>query len=318
MRALITGINGFVGGHLAEYLLEQGSWDIWGIALEDTLRLPHLRDHVQCAQADLCNRAMVDDLLAKIRPQVIFHLAGQPFVPESFRDPSTTFHINIMAQLRLYQAMLDHQIDARVLSVTSAEVYGQIHAEDLPLNEDTPLRPLSPYAVSKVAQDLLGLQYHLSHQLDVVRVRPFNHIGPRQNDRFVASSFAQQVAAIEQGNQPPILKVGNLTAQRDFTDVRDMVRAYVMAFEAGEAGQVYNIGSGKAVSIQHLLDILLAASTRPIEVQPDPERMRPSDIPVIVCDARRFYAQTGWQQQIPFEQTMHDILNEWRTQEPTE
>jgi GDP-4-dehydro-6-deoxy-D-mannose reductase len=312
---LITGINGFVGGHLAEYLLEQGSWDIWGIALEDTLRLPHLRDYVQCAQADLCNRAMVDELLAKIRPQVIFHLAGQPFVPESFRDPSTTFHINIMAQLRLFQAMIDYHIDARVLAISSAEVYGQIQPDDLPLDEDTPLRPLSPYAVSKVAQDLLGLQYHLSHKLDVVRVRPFNHIGPRQNDRFVTSSFAQQIAAIEHGKRPPILNVGNLTAQRDFTDVRDMVRAYGLAVEAGVAGQVYNIGSGKAVSIQQVLDMLLASSTVPIAVQPDPERMRPSDIPVIVCDAHRFQAQTGWQPRIAFEQTLQDILNDWRKQE---
>jgi GDP-4-dehydro-6-deoxy-D-mannose reductase len=313
MRVLITGINGFVGGHLAEYLLQAGEYEIWGVALEETLRLSHLRDQVQVLQVDLSNREQTVAAIGQVRPQVIFHLAGQAFVPESFQDPAGTLSTNIMAQLHILLALQEHTIPARVLVVGSYEEYGHITPDDLPIDENTPLRPASPYGVSKIAQDMLALQYHISHRLDVVRVRPFNHIGPRQNNRFVASSFARQIAMIEQGRQPPVLSVGNLSAQRDFTDVRDMVRAYALAVEHGESGQVYNIGSGQAVSIQHLLDTLLGASKQPIEVRQDPQRMRPVDMPVVVCDASRFRAHTGWQPQIAFAQTLRDILDEWRT-----
>jgi GDP-4-dehydro-6-deoxy-D-mannose reductase len=310
---LITGINGFVGGHLAEYLLERGGWDIWGLALEDTIRLPHLRGQVQLVQADMCNCQAVSDAIVRSQPQIIIHLAGQAFVPEAFRNPATTFNINILSQLHIFLALIEHGIAARVLAVSSYEVYGQITPDDLPINETTPLRPANPYGVSKIAQDMLALQYHLSHNLDVVRVRPFNHIGPRQNNRFVASSFAQQVARIEQGLQPPVIHVGNLTARRDFTDVRDMVRAYVHAVESGEPGQVYNIGSGQAVLIQDLLHTFLAASTHEIEIRQDSQRMRPVDIPAVVCDISRFRTRTGWEPRIPLTQTLHDILNDWRT-----
>lgn len=313
MRVLITGINGFVGGHLAEYLLQAGGHEIWGVALENTLRLPHLRDQVHLLQVDLSNREQTSSTIARISPQVIFHLAGQAFVPESFQDPAGTLSTNIMAQLHILLALQEHTIPARVLVVGSYEEYGHITPDDLPIDENTPLRPASPYGVSKIAQDMLALQYHISHKLDVVRVRPFNHIGPRQNSRFVASSFARQIAMIEQGKQPPVLSVGNLSAQRDFTDVRDMVRAYALAVEHGESGQVYNIGLGQVVSIQHLLDTLLAASKQTIEVRQDPQRMRPVDMPVVVCDASRFRAHTGWQPQIAFAQTLRDILDDWRT-----
>lgn len=312
MRVLITGINGFVGGHLTEHLIEQGNWDVWGFALEPEMRLSHLRDHVQLMSVDLCNVAHVSQAMAQIQPEIIFHLAGQPFVPESFDDPATTFHTNIFAQLNIFLAMIEHHIHARVLTVTSAEIYGAIHSQDLPIREETPLRPLSPYAVSKIAQDMSAYQYYLTHHLDIVRVRPFNHIGPRQNERFVASAFAQQIVAIEQGLQEPILKVGNLTAQRDFTDVRDMVRAYHLAVEQGTSGEVYNIGSGQSHAIDELLTMMLARSTTTIEVQQEPQRMRPVDIPQILCNPNRFYACTGWEPRIPFEQTVHDILDDWR------
>jgi GDP-4-dehydro-6-deoxy-D-mannose reductase len=312
MRTLITGINGFVGGHLAEWLLHLGGWDIWGVSRTLPLHLARLNDAVRPVQADLCDAGVVRQVIDQVRPEVVFHLAGQTFVPDSFNHPANTLTTNILAQLHIFLALIDLGLPCRVLVAGSNEEYGPIRPEDVPVDEDTPLRPASPYGVSKVAQDMLALQYHQSHQLDVVRVRPFNHIGPRQSERFVASSFAAQIARIEQGQQPPVLRVGNLSARRDFTDVRDMVRAYVLAVETGEAGEVYNIGSGTPVAIQRLLDRLLAASSATVEVQTDPARMRPVDIPTVACDARRFRERTGWQPQIALDQTLRDILDDWR------
>jgi len=250
--------------------------------------------------------------LNQAQPDVIFHLAGQAFVPESFRDPIGTFTTNVLPQINIFQTIIELQLKTRVLVIGSGEVYGAIEPTDLPLNENTPLRPASPYAVSKVTQDMLTMQYHLSHQLDLIGMRPFNHIGPRQNDRFVVPAFAKQIAQIEAGLQPPIIQVGNLTARRDFTDVRDVVQAYTRAVEFGQAGQLYNLGSGRAVAVQTILDLLLADSPAQITVQIDPERMRPVQIPEIVCDASRFRACTGWEPQIPLEKTLHDALAEWR------
>lgn len=313
MRALITGINGFVGGHLAELLVRSG-WNIWGVDRSGSVRLAHLQDYVQFQRVDLCNRGEVQQCISQIQPEVVFHLAGQAFVPESFNNPAATLATNVFAQLNIFLAMLEEGLSCRVLVVGSNEEYGLIQPEDIPVTEDTPLRPASPYGVSKVAQDMLALQYHLSHQIDVVRVRPFNHIGPRQTDRFVASSFAHQIARIEQGLQPPTLHVGDLRAQRDFTDVRDMVQAYKLAVEQGDSGQVYNLGSGQPVAIQSLLDILISYSNVDVHVKPEPSRMRPIAIPVVVCDASRFSLQTGWELERSLEQTLLDILEYWRGQ----
>lgn len=314
MRILITGINGFVGGYLAEYLLSHGDSELWGLDRSQTIRFPHLYEQVRFLQCDLCYADQVARAIEQTHPQVIFHLAGQPFVPESFRDPVTTINVNVIGLLHILQALLVYQCRARVLVVGSYEEYGLIRPGDVPIDEQTPLRPTNPYGVSKVAQSMLALQYHMSHGLDVIRVRPFNHIGPRQNERFVAASFARQIALIELGLQPATLYVGNLNGERDFTDVRDMVRAYALAAEHGESGQVYNIGSGRAVKIQYLLDTLLSHSYATIAVKQDPDRMRPLDVPVVVCDSHRFRAHTGWETHIPLEQTLHDILKYWRTQ----
>lgn len=312
MRALITGINGFVAGHLAEHLLEDGRWEVWGLSRSEGVNLPSLRGRVQVVQADLADPEATMKAIVTVQPQVIYHLAGQPFVPESFRDPAATLATNTLGALHIFLTLIEYRMGTRVLVVGTNEEYGKISEADLPINEDCPLRPTSPYGVSKAAQSLLAQQYHLSHGLDVVRVRPFTHIGPRQNERFVTAAFARQIARIERGLQPPIVQVGNLSARRDFTDVRDMVRAYALAMEHGASGAVYNVGSGTAVMIRDLLDLLLSESEARVEVRLNPELMRPIDIPLVTCDASRLRERTGWTPRISIRETMRDILNYWR------
>jgi GDP-4-dehydro-6-deoxy-D-mannose reductase len=312
MRALITGINGFVGGHLAEHLLSSGLWEVAGIARQPALALETLTGRVTYVAADLSDREQTLRALASIRPDVIFHLAGQSNVPHAFADPHTTVQTNIGAQLNLFLSVLQLRIDPLIIVASSNEIYGLVRPEDLPVNEQTPLRPVNPYAVSKAAQDLFAYQYHISHRMRTVRLRPFNHIGPRQTEAFVVPAFAAQIARIEAGLQPPVLRVGNLAAERDFSDVRDIVRAYELAALHGEVGAAYNVGSGQAVGVQRILDILLTFSTHDIQIEPDPSRMRPSDVPRVVCDASRFHADTGWTPRIPLEQTLFDTLEYWR------
>jgi GDP-4-dehydro-6-deoxy-D-mannose reductase len=314
MRALITGINGFVGSYLAEYLLDQGHEEVWGLTRAPGRLPPFLDGRVTEVHADLNDADATMRAIVAARPSVIYHLAGQPFVPESFRDPAGTLSTNTLGALHIFLSLLELRSPTRVLVVGTNEEYGKITEEDLPIGELTPLRPANPYGVSKAAQSLLSYQYHLSHNLDIVRVRPFTHIGPRQNERFVTAAFARQIARIELGLQPPVVQVGNLSARRDFTDVRDMVRAYALTVEHGEPGAVYNVGSGQAVMVRELLDMLLAASTARVEVRLNPELMRPIDIPVVVCDASRLRERSGWTPSIPLEQTLGDILDYWRAE----
>lgn len=312
MRALITGVTGFVGSYLADYLLAQGRYELWGLSRAPGRLPPRFHGRIAELSADLNDRQATQKALSLARPDLIFHLAGQPFVPESFRDPAATLQINILGALHLFQAMLELQCPARILVIGSYEEYGKISTSDLPIHEHCPLRPTNPYGVSKAAQGLLALQYHLSHRIDTVRVRPFNHIGPGQSIRFVTAAFAQQIARIEHGLQPPMVQVGNLSARRDLTDVRDTVRAYALLAEHGQSGAVYNVGSGQAVMMQELLDQLLALSSVAVEVRPDPERMRPIDMPLVVCNHNLIREQTGWEPTIPLQQTLRDILDYWR------
>jgi GDP-4-dehydro-6-deoxy-D-mannose reductase len=267
---------------------------------------------VQWVSCDLTDREQTSLVVEQVRPDYVFHLAAQSNVQEAFKDPEGTLMTNVVGQLHLLDALREHAPDARIMVTCSSEQYGLVQPEHIPIDEETPFRPNNPYAVSKIAQDALALQYYLSYGQEVIRVRPFNHIGPGQTEHFVTSAFARQVALIEAGLQEPIIHVGNLEAERDFTDARDMVRAYLLALTRGQPGEVYNIGSGKGSTIQWVLDTLLSMSTVEVEVRQDPARMRPSDIPSLICDPTRFRQQTGWQPEIPIEQTLRNILDYWR------
>ena len=312
MQALITGIAGFAGSHLADFLLRHTECAVAGTIHRQDTRVSHLRDHVALYRVDLRDAAAVAEVIADVRPDLIFHLAAQSFVPISWQHPWTTFEQNVHGQVNVLQAVAQQELATRVLVVGSNEEYGLIHPEDLPIDEDTPLRPSSPYGVSKVAQDLMGWQYFRSYSMAVVRVRPFNHIGPRQGDRFVAPAFARQIAETEAGTREPLLRVGNLSTTRDFTDVRDVVRAYWLALTLGQPGEVVNIGSGVGHTIDELLRTMVSFSNVAFTIEPDPARMRPSDVPVSICDNSRLKAATGWRPEISFEHSLLDILNDWR------
>ncbi len=312
MRALITGINGFAGSHLADLLLTQPGLQVFGGVYGNCDNIVHLDGHATFIEGDLRELSFAESLLKETQPDRIYHLAGQAFPPASWQDPWTTLEVNLRSEVNLLDSVARLGLSTRILVIGSLDEYGRVSPQSLPVTEEAPFHPDSPYGVSKVAQDLLGLQYFLSHHLHIVRVRPSNHIGPRQNEQFVTSDFARQIAQIEAGQRAPVLHVGNTAAERDFTDVRDMMRAYYLALERGEAGQVYNIGSGRAVSIRHVLELLLAQSQVPIRVEQDPARLRPSDTPVLYSSTAKFRAHTGWEPTIPLENSLRDILNYWR------
>ena len=312
MKALITGISGFVGSHLAEHLLAHTDWQVSGTVYGPYENIRRLCDQVELYPAELSRLPVVTFVLDQTRPDIVFHLAAIAATGHSWRDPAGTLQVNVGMQANILQAVVDLKLDCRVIVIGSSEEYGAVTLEDLPIDEETPFRPMNPYAVSKVAQDMLGLQYHLSHGLDTIRVRPFNHIGPRQSLGFVTSDFASQIARIEAGLQTSVMRVGNLEARRDFTDVRDVVRAYHLLAIHGVSGEAYNVGSGQSHAVQEILDRFLARSERPITVEPDPGRMRPSDIPQVVCDYGKLEACTGWAPTIPFEQSLADVLDYWR------
>lgn len=314
-RALITGITGFVGSHMAEYLLAtQPQIQVFGTARWRSRRdnIGAFSDRVQIIECDLNDGTSVRRMIEDTRPTYIFHLAAQSFVPTSWHAPVDTLTTNINSQLNLFEAVRQIGIEPRIQIAGSSEEYGKVLPDEVPIRETNPLRPLSPYAVSKVAQDMMGWQYFACYGMQVVRTRAFNHSGPRRGDVFVESNFARQVAEIERGLIPPVLKVGNLEARRDFTDVRDIVRAYWLAVTKAEPGEVYNIAYGKSWAIQEVLDMLLAQATVPIRVEQDPSRLRPSDVLILEGDASKFRARTGWEPTIPFERCLRDILDYWR------
>jgi len=252
-------------------------------------------------------------VLRAARPDVIFHLAASSSVAGSWDTPAEMIQVNVMGTLHLLEAVRQLDLDAPLVLACSAEAYGLVREDELPIREEQPFRPVSPYAVSKAAVDLLGFQYHQTFRLRTIRMRFFNHCGPRQSARFVISSLARQIAEIEAGLRPPRIQVGNLDARRDFVDVRDAARAYWVAAERCAPGEAYNVASGRARSIREVLDGMLSLSDAMVEVEFDPGRTRPSEIEVLVGDATRFRAATGWSPEIPLERTLADTLGYWRS-----
>lgn len=324
MRVLITGIAGFAGSHLAQALvapctdqpplaLPAEPVEVHGVLHRQDRRIHHLIDKLTLHRGDLRNAIWVDEVIEQVHPDVVLHLAAWSDVGGSWRQPWTVYELNIQCQLNLLEALRRHCPTARTVVVTSNEAYGLVRPEDLPLDESTPFRPNSPYGVSKVTQDVMGLQYWQSHRLPIVRARSFNHIGPGQSDDFAASAFARQIAEIEAGKRAPVVRVGNLDSQRDFTDVRDVVRAYWLLAQHGAAGEAYNVGSGVARPTRWLLDTLLGFAQLPVSVESDPERMRPSDVPLSVCNPAKLVAATGWQPQIDLRSSLSQMLDGWRS-----
>ena len=306
-KVLVTGATGFVGKYLTDLLAEK-NLEVHGTSLEEgasnrkkIITKLYLKDENQ-----------VSKLISTLKPDMIFHLAALTSPKDSFKNPKETFINNIGAEINILEALKNQKLKSRIIIISSAEIYGMVDPSDLPIDEDTPLNPTNPYAVSKLAQDFLALQYHLAHKLDVVRLRPFNHTGPGQSPNFVIPAFAKKIAEIEKGKLDK-LTVGNLEGKRDFTDVRDMAKAYEMASEMGRTGEVYNIGSGMSYKIGEILDKLLSLSTVKIKVEQDPTLFMPLDNPELVCDFSKFASGTGWKPQIPIDQTLRETLDYWRS-----
>lgn len=312
-KALITGITGFAGSHLAELLLSK-DYEVYGTTRprSKTDNIDHIKRKLNLRDADLLDSHSFYTIISDIKPDFIFHLAAQSFVQSSWASPSNTMEMNAVGSVNLFEAVRRAKLDPIIQIACSSEEYGLVLPSEIPVKETNPLRPLSPYAVSKVAMDYLGYQYHQSYGMKIVRTRGFNHTGPRRGEVFVTSNFAKQIAEIEKGKKEAVLEVGNLDAQRDWTDVRDMVQGYFLSLKKCEYGEVYNICSEKTVKIKDMLNLLLSMSKIKPKIVEDKSRMRPSDVPILLGDSSKFRKATGWKITIPFEKTMKDLLNYWR------
>lgn len=318
MRILITGITGFVGKYLSSFLLEQGTGEIFGIDIRKPENFPdqepaEKQKQIHFYQCDLLNETEIQKLISEIKPDYIFHLAAQTNVALSHKEPKKTLEINLIGSLNILESLRKEKLEhTRVLVVCSSDEYGKVYPNELPIKETNPLRPLTPYAVSKICQEMIAYQYYLSYRVSTIRIRAFNHTGPGQTPEFVCPAFAKQIAEAEAGLIPPVIRVGNVTPIRDFSDVRDIVRAYWLVMEKGESGEVYNVCSGKGRTIKEILEILLKMAKIDIKVETDLERTRPVEVPVIIGSYEKIYKQTGWQPTIPIEQTLEDLLHYWR------
>jgi len=319
-KVLITGITGFVGSHLADYILENyPEIQILGLARwrSPTDNIKHILNTITLQFGDLLDPFSLKTILSNHKPDVIFHLAAQSYVPFSFSSPVATLNTNVIGTCNLLEAIKELKLASDCNPVvhvcSSSEVYGQVRKDEIPIKEDVPLRPASPYGVSKVGEDMLGFQYWLSWKIKTLRTRMFTHTGPRRGDVFVVSNFAKQVATIEAGLAPPVVKVGNLESIRTFTDVRDAVRAYWLLVTKCTPGEVYNIGGVETMTIGEMLNMLLGlSSVKNIKIEVDPNRLRPSDVTLQIPSTEKFYKETGWKPEIKFEQTLQDTLNYWR------
>jgi len=316
VRAFVTGISGFVGGHLAEHLLASGDEASGASAsgrFPDDLPEAVRRLPIQPMDLATIEQAALADLLRRERPEAIYHLAAQSNPRASFDDPRGTWALNLGGTLNLLTAVKAAGLSPspRVVIVGSGVCYGAPAPEFIPVSESCPLRPNNPYSASKAAADLLGVQTHLSDGLNVVMVRPFNHAGPRQSPRYVLATLARQVAEVEAGRKDAV-EVGDLNVVRDYTDVRDVVRAYRLLALRGKAGEIYNLGSGRGLKLTDALNLLRASATCPITVRIDPARVRPVDLPYLVADASKLKSAVGWEPEVPIEQTLADMLADAR------
>ncbi len=308
-KALIIGASGFVGGYLAGHLLDEYNMEV------HVTKLPyqHIEDKsVKKYDLDILEKEEIVSLLFEIRPDYIFHLAAQSSVGTAWKNPGLTIDINIKGSVNVMDAVRELYYKPRVLLIGSGEEYGHIKPDEIPIGEETMIRPGNIYAATKVCQNMIGSIYARAYDMEIMMVRAFNHIGPTQAPIFVVSDFCKQVAEIEKGMREPIMYVGNLDSMRDFTDVRDVVRAYALLMENGKTGETYNVGSGHAVAIREILELVISLSDKDIKVEIDQNKIRPVDVPIIEADIAKIKELTGWVPKIPLQQTIKETLNYWR------
>lgn len=314
-KVLITGITGFAGSYLAESLCKKETYQVFGTYLSDeSLRnVSAFKNSLHLSKIDLTERKQVYEVIAQIKPDFVYHLAALTSPGDSFKNPTETITNNVTLEVNILEAIKEAKLlNTKIMITSSAYVYGAVSSKELPIDENTSFHPTNPYAVSKITQDYLGLQYFITYKMPIVRVRPFNHIGPRQSPSFVVASFAKKIAEIEKKGKESVLYVGNIETKRDFTDVRDMVKAYELALEKGEIGDVYNIGSGKSYKISKILEKLLSFSKTKITVQVDESLFRLSETLDLVCDSTKFRKKTGWKPEIFIDKTLKETLDYWR------
>lgn len=310
MKALIIGGGGFVGPYLAAHLIRDLAWEVTVTKTEkETLDIPD----AAVMNLDILDCGQIEKLLNTVRPAYIFHLAAQSSVQLSWKNPGLTIDVNIKGSVNLLDAVRHMDYKPRVLLIGSGEEYGHVKDGECPIGEDNTLRPGNIYAATKSCQNMFGRIYSEAYDMDVMMVRAFNHIGPNQTPLFVVADFCKQVAEIERGEKEPVIYVGNLSAKRDFTDVRDVVRAYGLLVQSGKRGETYNVGTGHALAIREILDRILALSESKIEVKVDEEKLRPVDVPIIEPDVHKIYTQTGWKPEISLDTTLQETLNYWRS-----
>lgn len=310
-KALIIGAGGFVGNYIIKHFQNDLSWQVEVTKMEHE----NIGSEVKTYNLDILDISQIKQVLNASRPDYIVHLAAQSSVALSWKNPTLTVDVNIKGSINVMDAVRDLDYKPRLLLIGSGEEYGHIKPEETPIVEDNVRRPGNIYAATKACQNMIGKIYADGYDMDIMMVRAFNHIGPNQAPIFVVADFCKQVAEIEKGIKEPIIKVGNLSAKRDFTDVRDVVRAYGLILQKGKKGETYNVGSGNAVAIQMILDKIIAMSSIDIKEEVDPNKLRPVDVPIIEADTNKLRETTGWEQTIELDTTLEETLNYWRNQD---
>ena len=315
-KVLITGITGFAGSHLMDYILENTDYEVHGLKrMNSNLRnISHALDRIKLYDGDLLDENSLISILRKVQPDQIYHLGALSWVTPSWDMPAVYMQTNAIGTINLFEAMRVTDCKARVLTSATPEEFGDVPPEMIPITEETRLKPINPYAASKAAQDMVCITYHASYGMDIVRTRAFNHEGPRRYIHGAIASFAYQIARIERGLQEPVIKGGNLSATRNFTDVRDTVRAYFMAMEKGLSGELYVIGTEQIFTMKEVLDKLIkhSAMAEKIRVEVDPARVRPTELMTFIGDYTKFKKATGWERKYDLEDTLENVLNYWR------